>query len=679
MNNLVKIKIEQAINDNSHILDLSHMHLEKIDFLEYMDYDLSSINFLSISNNNLKNIPNSIARFKNLVQLIINDNELIEFPEYLYTMRSLREIDASSNKLTYISKGLARLTRLSELDLSHNLLESLPTNMERLSLLYNLNLHGNKLVDIPPALFRMNNLGVLNLSNNKIERLPVKLGDKSRIFDLDLSDNFLCDLPEDFSGLKVLRNLNLSNNKLESIPNSIYELTYLSDLDLEKNKLTHIDSKIDNLKNLQDLNLDYNQIKSLPPSIGNLKELLSLSISNNNLTNVPDSVCGLSTLINFNLGYNHLAELPANLKNLGNLGTFNLRGNRLESEIEQIRELNNPDLMMDYRDNPFLEKALMRLYKFTKIWSDIPMHLREIIKVYFSGFNIFYSQRTQTYIEFNVTNTNDGLSFEIEVNETVDPNTVDNLLSEYYGILKEKIREGAETGVVYPRSSDDPADFFAQVQATNFAQNASIVKFRVKENISDKDILNLINFTIDKMESDFRCALRTISKQLTEGQEYKRSHALLQGKIEAQNEELTSRRIEANVRASQPINISVTQTQSVHIQHDSGDTLSEIRRLLDPYISDFQRREGADLQKEVDNVSEKVEIPQSEKKSIGKRLKRWLENVKEATKTAKEAGAVGSDAIESFNKLKDYATNVLADPSVIEAIDNIKQAFESAS
>ncbi|GAB4045615.1 leucine-rich repeat domain-containing protein [Spirosoma litoris] len=686
MNDSAWVRIEATIANKSAFLDLDGIGLLA---LELPVDKLKSIEILNLRNNALTTLPENIHKLSNLKQILLDGNEISELPNSFCRLPSITNISLRGNDLVYLPENIGKLKKLNQfilsenqlstlpdsiceliyltsIDLSDNRLIGLPDDFGNIKYLNNLNLNRNQLVELPESIGDFEFLLNLNLSENNIYKLPGTFTNLKRINDLDLSGNRLKYLPEDIGNMLSIRDLQLNFNEIISLPESISEMKNLSNLGISNNRIEYLPNGIGSMRSLSRVNLSFNKLKKLPNDFWLSRRWFFLNVSHNKLENLPDSIGKYSSFRELDLSYNKLTGLPSSFVNLKKLVSLNIRNNKLEEFPDVLSDLNSDRLMLDYRENPFLERALMRSQKFTKIWKGTPNHLRELLKIYLSGFNVFFAQRTHQQIEFNVNNEPDGLAFEVVPNEDTDPNQVESLLNEYFDILKTKLKEGTRTGFVYPMSSDDPANLFAQLQASAFAVNATTIKHSVKGHVSDQDVIIGVSKSVDDMQVEFHTAIAINNKLNRELQEYKIAHSHLIGKSVAQQEEIEARRLESQSRASLPTTINIQQ--QVLIKQEIGNDFAKLRELLFPLLSEYQRQEGASLQSELDKASEKPTLVPEEKKSLGKKIKRWVEGAKEAVKVGKEAGEVGGEVIKYWDKLKDFAESVLNDPDLVETI-----------
>ncbi|XP_027884345.1 podocan [Xiphophorus couchianus] len=254
---------------------------------------LSSLEYLDLSNNNLSVVPMGLPR--NLVLLHLEKNAIRSIPgDALISVRNIEYLLLHNNKLRSRSihpMAFQGLKKLHTLHLYNNLLERVPRGLPRraktlmllhnfvseigrndLSLLYTLtelNLSYNKLTNTKihrDAFRKLRILETLDLSGNALHAIPLGLPHSLKV--LEIKNNQLSAIPYGaLAGMQKLQKLILSDNKLKL--NSAYqgawmELSALTTLDLSGNQLTHIPSDLP--ESLEYLYLQSNRISNVPAS-----------------------------------------------------------------------------------------------------------------------------------------------------------------------------------------------------------------------------------------------------------------------------------------------------------------------------------------------------------------------------------------------------------------------------
>ena len=166
------------------------------------------ITSLDLSECNLRKLPVQIEEFKDLKQLRLNSNNLVEVE---LSIESLELLDLRDNKIEQL---LTRLPNLHYLYLGRNSITEIP-NLDSSPNLLELGLEGNKLKGINRNSFPRG-ITELNLSNISIMRLQEDtFKNLEELEILDLSGNYLEEIPQDlFNNNKKLQLLDLSGNLL---------------------------------------------------------------------------------------------------------------------------------------------------------------------------------------------------------------------------------------------------------------------------------------------------------------------------------------------------------------------------------------------------------------------------------------------------------------------------------
>lgn len=130
-----------------------------------------SIQFLDLSNNQLKELPEWISELSNLEILFSSFNHLITLPQSLSKLSGLSMIGARGNGLEYLSEeGIPPSLRW--LTLTDNHLTSLPESISVARTMQKLLLAGNQLTSLPNSLASCSHLELLRVSANKLNSIP---------------------------------------------------------------------------------------------------------------------------------------------------------------------------------------------------------------------------------------------------------------------------------------------------------------------------------------------------------------------------------------------------------------------------------------------------------------------------------------------------------------------------
>lgn len=107
---------------------------------------LAALQFLSVVNNSLSTLPNSVFESVHLGQLFVDGNRLKSLPSNAGNLgQTLTKFGASRNNMTSLPLSFQRLAKLEVLDLRNNSLAYLPEWLSKLTALQHLTVRGNPL------------------------------------------------------------------------------------------------------------------------------------------------------------------------------------------------------------------------------------------------------------------------------------------------------------------------------------------------------------------------------------------------------------------------------------------------------------------------------------------------------------------------------------------------------
>ncbi|XP_026869352.1 leucine-rich repeat-containing protein 7 isoform X3 [Electrophorus electricus] len=329
-------------------LEELYLDANQIEELPKQLFNCQALRKLSIPDNDLSNLPTTIASLVNLKELDISKNGIQEFPDNIKCCKCLSVVEASVNPITKLPEGFTQLLNLTQLFLNDAFLEYLPANFGRLSKLRILELRENHLKTMPKSIHRLSQLERLDLGSNEFTELPEVLEQIHNLKELWLDNNSLQTIPGSIGKLRQLRYLDLAKNRIESLDADISGCESLEDLLLSSNMLQQLPETIGMLKKLTTLKVDDNQLTSLPNTVGSPRAKLGLSLleefdcSCNELESLPPTIGYLLNLRTFAADENFLTELPREIGNCKNVTVMSLRSNKLEflpDEIGQMTKL----------------------------------------------------------------------------------------------------------------------------------------------------------------------------------------------------------------------------------------------------------------------------------------------------------------------------------------------------
>lgn len=314
--------------------------------LSYNDVDnlppsmgaLSSLQYLDITSNRLASFPEGVCGLSALTELDMGENRLNSLPECIGRLRQLESLVVSGNYISTLPAAIGNLTQLRTLDLKRNRLKTLPESLGDLKQLTALYLSSNRLEQLPSALFSLSALEELDLSHNLLREIPDGLNYLTNVWYLAVDDNMLSAMPS-LGGLSSLEQLSLSGNAdLITLPDDVCKnMEALWQLNAEEIGLRELPDSLIGCDSLEELYLDGNELERLPSDIGNLTHLSVLRLNGNKLPGLPNSIGDLINLGQLEAKDNALVVLPTTIGNLTALTTLAVAGNSITSIPEEIQ------------------------------------------------------------------------------------------------------------------------------------------------------------------------------------------------------------------------------------------------------------------------------------------------------------------------------------------------------
>ncbi|XP_072610994.1 leucine-rich repeat-containing protein 7 isoform X13 [Vulpes vulpes] len=350
-------------------LEELYLDANQIEELPKQLFNCQALRKLSIPDNDLSNLPTTIASLVNLKELDISKNGVQEFPENIKCCKCLTIIEASVNPISKLPDGFTQLLNLTQLYLNDAFLEFLPANFGRLVKLRILELRENHLKTLPKSMHKLAQLERLDLGNNEFSELPEVLDQIQNLRELWMDNNALQVLPGSIGKLKMLVYLDMSKNRIETVDMEISGCEALEDLLLSSNMLQQLPDSIGLLKKLTTLKVDDNQLTILPNTIGNLSLLEEFDCSCNELESLPSTIGYLHSLRTLAVDENFLPELPREIGSCKNVTVMSLRSNKLEflpeeiGQMQKLRVLNLSDNRL--KNLPF---SFTKLKELAALW-----------------------------------------------------------------------------------------------------------------------------------------------------------------------------------------------------------------------------------------------------------------------------------------------------------------------
>jgi Leucine-rich repeat (LRR) protein len=283
-------------------------------------------------------LPAEIGLFTELKELIAKDQE--ELPEELFNLTKLQKLILQNGGLKEVPESIGKFKELKEIDLSSHLFEKFPIALLSLSNLEILSLENNYIQELPEQFANLKKLKHLNIKETKLKHFPEEIISLESLESLNISNySWECEVPERLGELKKLKRLDLSYLKLEKLPKFIGELGDLECLNLQNNYLEEDIGNFGKHEKLKYLNLQSCHLKSIPMDILSMTSLGYLNLSNNHISEIPKEMGKLTELEELNLSSIGIKTLPMEIRNLKKLQKLYLGFNPISSNKEMLEEI----------------------------------------------------------------------------------------------------------------------------------------------------------------------------------------------------------------------------------------------------------------------------------------------------------------------------------------------------
>lgn len=147
---------------------------------------------LNLSNQKVS-IPTTVwSKFINLEYLSLKNDHLVDIPKEIFELKNLKILDLSGNDFKILSNDFIKLENLEELFLNDEKNMDLPKTLNllgKLPKLKTLHLENDNLNSLPSEILLIKNLESLYLNHNKFNQIPKKIDGLPHLQYLDLNDN----------------------------------------------------------------------------------------------------------------------------------------------------------------------------------------------------------------------------------------------------------------------------------------------------------------------------------------------------------------------------------------------------------------------------------------------------------------------------------------------------------
>jgi len=319
-------------------------------------YRLRKIN---ASGNNIKRFNKKFFKPDSLKTVVLSDNPVrsIRFPAH----SSIENVVIDNCNLKRVPRSTRKLKQLKTLECTNNNIRHIPWYIKRLKQLNEVNLNFNRVKFNRRATMRLAEVERVLLAGNNLNTLPDNINIMSGLKRLNLADNRLSSLPVSFGELDSLETIIFYKNRFTTIPDVVFNLNQLIELDFYYNQINSVSEKIGTLTGLKRIYLSFNKLESLPGSMKNLNRLKFLYIHHNRLKFLPDWLATLPNLTILDAGFNQLISIP-DLSIILPLEEVDVQHNNLEDIPWKL--ISKPGIKRLYlRDNPFIEEEGKEMLK----------------------------------------------------------------------------------------------------------------------------------------------------------------------------------------------------------------------------------------------------------------------------------------------------------------------------
>ena len=361
-----------------------------------IDFDLSSLKILLLSNNDLTGTIPNFSGIPILEEFRASNNQLSGSIPNFSAVPNFRKLYLSGNQIDGVIPDFSNTPSLREFGINNNQLVGSIPDFSAIPALRRLFLNNNQLTGTIPDFSNVPNLLFLEFQNNQLSGPIPNFSNVPNLQSIRLDNNQLSGVLPDFSNIPKVTKLWIHINALNGNIPDFSNLPLLEELLLWNNQLAGSIPDFSNLPNLVELQLDNNQLSNTVPDFSNLSNLQVLRLHNNQLSGTIPNFAGLPNLITLNLYKNQLSG-PIPDFNLTALQNLHLYDNQLSGSIpESLGNLSSLQQLYLYNNQ------LSGCFPASMLnYCDLPYH---------DGYDTFYLVNGDTIFHF------DGTGFSIDKN-----------------------------------------------------------------------------------------------------------------------------------------------------------------------------------------------------------------------------------------------------------------------
>lgn len=253
----------------------------------------------------------------------------------VWRTKSLRKLSLSGQNLKHVDRVLA-LRQLEELDVSDNEIVEMPFNLSKLSNLRKLIAFKNNCITLPKSICKLSKLEELSFYNNKLERVPDDINNLVNLVHINFGSNYLTELPPLDKCVK-LQTIKCQMCKIKRIQGTWETLLELEEIIFNTNELMALPRMP---PNIQSIDVVANQLESVVDALVLCENLKELKANQNKIVRVPQS-CLTKSLNILSLASNiRITEIPAEIKQSPHLRCLVIGGCMIKKLPRELLELN---------------------------------------------------------------------------------------------------------------------------------------------------------------------------------------------------------------------------------------------------------------------------------------------------------------------------------------------------